>query len=367
MMKEINIIDNFKEFDLLKSKKTGYYTDTSENRKKGRVGQKYKKDKKEKGPDKNILSGLSAGDKIMIDLDGEGEKEIVTIGSGFKTGVGKDVDFVQLDRVIGAPYTITRKRFADSVQGGAVKLTSDNIEGAINDLEDEYSGVEEKMEALRARKRGGGTSHPEDIREFSELKERKKDIERQINVHEYHLGDFEKSFKDLQDLHSGFLSERLEVQAKIKELKKSASKDGFLYGDDALEYSELVLVREAVDESLNKVEKEINIEKGVKTGIYTDTHMNRKLGRVGQKYKKEDVNDAEAKKIITRVSKKINSSNPGNNERLLEIKTINALKTERNRKVGDASKQLYQRAIDILEVPYLKKYENDLSSATVKR
>ena len=40
---------NFKEFDIQKGgKKTGYYTDTSENRKLGRVGKKYKKDKKEK-------------------------------------------------------------------------------------------------------------------------------------------------------------------------------------------------------------------------------------------------------------------------------------------------------------------------------
>lgn len=35
---------NFKEFDILKGKKTGYYTNTSENRKKGRVGQKYSKE-----------------------------------------------------------------------------------------------------------------------------------------------------------------------------------------------------------------------------------------------------------------------------------------------------------------------------------
>jgi hypothetical protein len=39
---------NFKEFDLLKGKKTGFYTDTPENRKLGRVGQKYVKDKSER-------------------------------------------------------------------------------------------------------------------------------------------------------------------------------------------------------------------------------------------------------------------------------------------------------------------------------
>jgi hypothetical protein len=49
MRTEINITDNFKEFDLLKGgKKTGTYTDTAENRKLGRVGQKYTVDIQEK-------------------------------------------------------------------------------------------------------------------------------------------------------------------------------------------------------------------------------------------------------------------------------------------------------------------------------
>jgi len=66
---------NFKEFDLIKGKKTGYYADTSENRKKGRVGQKYTKDPEEANRGKSKRSGREMKNNKMTSTEKKQSKD----------------------------------------------------------------------------------------------------------------------------------------------------------------------------------------------------------------------------------------------------------------------------------------------------
>ncbi len=75
-----NLEKSFKEFDLIKGKKTGIYENNAENRKKGRVGQKYTKDEREVGNNKKLTKYKKQLGVIEDDLS-KWEGYLYTLGT----------------------------------------------------------------------------------------------------------------------------------------------------------------------------------------------------------------------------------------------------------------------------------------------
>ncbi len=112
-----NLKKSFKEFDLEKGgKKTGTYTNTSENRKKGRVGQKYSKD--EGKPEAKDKSPKTPNNPIkMSDL-----KE----GSKFKTKKGITFIIDKVEPAKGKNPIIIHSSYEGGVKG--------NYQDGVNDF-----------------------------------------------------------------------------------------------------------------------------------------------------------------------------------------------------------------------------------------
>jgi hypothetical protein len=169
-----NLTESFKEFDVIKGgKKTGYYTDTAENRSKHRVGQKYKKETSDDEKSQDIprmqymhspsinmhfhkndaydIFALKTGvSKVVKDAEGQSWK-VTNKGDGifelisYKKDVKEDFKHVSLSSVkheAGGGYAIYAKE-SDGTRH-AIKVSNEEL-AQIKNSPVQKEGVERTM------------------------------------------------------------------------------------------------------------------------------------------------------------------------------------------------------------------------------
>lgn len=393
--------------ELIEKARSGVYKDTPENRKLGRVGQKYGSKKEQKNKEE-IVSSFSYSKRDYIEAypeDDSGsieetinkfisnltDKKSDRVGSQYyRTGKkinGKDAvirvsDHSHSERnVLESEYILSI--IVDSDASSSIRVEDNyselvvserNLDDALESVEDFFDDVEIKVKDSLEK------SFPEETKEEYEAHESKEPPKREKEEKE-HLLEMIQEHERLIKVISPFSDSSDAVKEELKIQKKELK-----------EYKEKL--KDIEEKGLKKVEEEEEDIEKARTGVYADTPENRRLKRVGKKYgkpsnqeeqkpgkgKKEDDKDSQPKQSIEEYAKNssqeaLENASKGKDEELRvaakkELKRRETEENESDRPEEDVSGEAEKKTgeenpssgkLDITE----NKYENGVTTITI--